>query len=239
MIDTHCHLLPGVDDGPPTLSEAAQLASALAGAGVREVVCTPHVSRRFPTTVDAAEAALHRLREELAQRDGAPAIALAAEFSPAAALEQAVEALAKRALGGRFVLVELEPRTPFTVVPAVVEHLAAAELGVVLAHPERNGAVQRQPALLESARRHGALAQVVAPSLVGRWGGEVQRTAWRLVADGRVDLVASDAHRAASGAQRLSHAAALLEARLGTAASERLLRSAPACVVRGVRPGEA
>ena len=49
MIDTHCHLLPAIDDGPPSTRESLELARQLVDTGVRMVVCTPHFSRRFPT----------------------------------------------------------------------------------------------------------------------------------------------------------------------------------------------
>ena len=47
MIDTHCHLIPGVDDGPAEQTEALELAQVLIADGVSEVICTPHYSRLF------------------------------------------------------------------------------------------------------------------------------------------------------------------------------------------------
>ncbi len=43
MIDCHCHLLPGMDDGPKTIDESVEIARILADAGFREVYCTPHM----------------------------------------------------------------------------------------------------------------------------------------------------------------------------------------------------
>jgi protein-tyrosine phosphatase len=66
----------------------------------------------------------------------------------------------------------------------------------MIAHPERCPAFHREPAALESLVRSGALTSITAGSLVGRFGGEVRRFARRLVADGLVYNVASDAHNA-------------------------------------------
>ncbi|HZC28110.1 MAG TPA: CpsB/CapC family capsule biosynthesis tyrosine phosphatase, partial [Gaiellaceae bacterium] len=62
MIDTHCHLLPGLDDGPQRAVESVELARALARAGVQHVVCTPHVSRRYPTRPREAHERLEAVR---------------------------------------------------------------------------------------------------------------------------------------------------------------------------------
>src|SRR2546430_937166 len=51
VIDTHCHLLHSLDDGPKTERDSVELARQLAAAGVRAVVCTPHFSRRYSTSL--------------------------------------------------------------------------------------------------------------------------------------------------------------------------------------------
>ena len=54
MIDTHCHLLFGLDDGPRTLGESVELAWELVAGGVEAVLCTPHFTEMFPTSHDEA-----------------------------------------------------------------------------------------------------------------------------------------------------------------------------------------
>jgi protein-tyrosine phosphatase len=225
MVDTHCHLLPGVDDGPRTLDESAELAAALAAAGVESVVCTPHVSRRFPTTSEVASQALAAVRPSAAA--AGLTLELAAEFSPAALLETDTDLLPGRAIGARHVLVELKPDTGGDFPRLAAEHLAGTGLTAVFAHPERCRAVQRNLSLVDDARRGGALIQIVASSIAGRWGDTTRRTAWTLLSSARVDLVASDAHRSAD-AQRLTAVLAELASRLGGAEVERLTEDRPA-----------
>jgi protein-tyrosine phosphatase len=234
VIDTHCHLLPGLDDGPATAEAAVELAAALAGDGVEAVVCTPHWSRQFPTDHAVARERLDDLRGLLA---GGPRLELSAEVSPGFAVEAPVEELAARSIAGRYVLVEVLADTRPLLLDAVADRLAAAGLVPILGHPERSRAGQEDPAALDAVRRRGALAQVVAPSLLGRWGEAAERCAWRLVQTGRADLLASDAHGVERRRCHLREAAAAVADRVGANVANALVRDRPAAVLRGEHPG--
>ena len=232
MIDTHCHLLPALDDGPRDAEETLALARQLVETGVTHVVCTPHFSRQFPTSHDLALERLADVRRLLDEKSVGLGLDLAAEVSPAWAVSEPLEELRRRAIGGRFVLVELTPDTPEVLPVAAAERLAEAGLGLIVAHPERSRAVQRRPALVDEARAAGAAIQVVASSLTGRWGGGVASTAWKLVETARVDLLASDAHRARRESS-LAEALRLVSGRLGGDAVTRLTRTTPEALVEG------
>jgi protein-tyrosine phosphatase len=238
VIDTHCHLLPGIDDGPRDEDAALELARQLARDGVRTIVCTPHCSRRFPTDHDAAGERLEAVRAQLAAADVELRLELAAELSPAYALELPLDELSRRSIAGRFALVELHADTPVLFIRTAARRLAEGGLTAVFAHPERSRAIRRTPAVLAAARDEGSLFQVVAPSLVGRWGEDVRSAAWRLLESGRVDLLASDAHRAHGDGSLLRAARAHVERRLGAAAVRDLTETRPALVVQGVHPRE-
>lgn len=232
MIDTHCHLLPGIDDGPENVPEAIELASRLADAGVRTVACTPHFSRRFPT--DHAEAArvLANLNGELGRHRIPLHCVLGAEVAPVTATEAADETLLLRRIGPRHLLVELEHDTPAGIIPVIVERLTGLGLAPVLAHPERSRAVRRRLDGLDLAKEAGAVIQVVAPSLTGRWGDETAEFAWSLLESGRADLLAGDCH-AARHAERLPGILESVGSRLGADALIRLTETNPARVLDG------
>jgi protein-tyrosine phosphatase len=232
VIDTHCHLLPGIDDGPRDDDETLALARQLEEDGVTRVVCTPHFSRQFPTSHELALERLTSTRALLAAAGIPLELDLAAEVSPAWAVSEPVEELRRRAIAGRFVLVELTPETPEPLPAAAAARLRDAGLGLVVAHPERSRAVQRRPGLVAEVRAAGAAVQVVASSLVGRWGGAVASTAWGLLEAGRADLIASDAHRARRESS-LSEARALVRSRLGEEALHELTVRAPGALVAG------
>lgn len=235
MIDTHCHLLSGVDDGPSSDAESLRLARRLADEGVTTVVCTPHFSERFPTPRVVARDRHDRLRRELDAVGIELETILAAEVSVPVALETPLERLSGRAIAGRFVLVELVRNTPAQAALDVCERLAEAALVPVLAHPERCAAVQADPTVLDEARALGAWIQIVAPSLAGRWGSGVWRTGWALVSTGRADLLASDAHRVTASSPQLAAVAALVEERCGRSVREELTQGAPRRLLDGDR----
>lgn len=222
MIDTHCHLLPRLDDGPDSVDDALLLATDLVRQGVRHVLCTPHFSTIFPTVQSDAVARLNTLRP-LLERAGLPLeTCLAAEIGPETALSASLMDIRDRAVDGRFAIVEVVGDTPRPSLGAIVERLASAGLRTVFAHPERCRAVQRHVGILDPLRNEGAMVQIVAPSLVGRWGQEAQTAAWRLVDTGRADLLGSDAHGARRRRPYLRDAAELVRSRLGVPVAEAL-----------------
>jgi protein-tyrosine phosphatase len=231
VIDTHCHLLPQLDDGPASEEEAVALARGLARLGVFAVVCTPHYSRRFPTSHEVAREQLHRLEHRLRAAGLSIALSLAAEISPGYAVSQPGEELKQRSLGGRFVLVELLPDTPAVFLETALEHLLPLDLKPVFAHPERCAALQSAPRLLGDARAGGALVQIVASSLAGRWGSRIALSAWDLLDAGVIDLLASDSHKARSPGN-LQRAVELVRDRYGADALEELVERRPAQMLR-------
>ncbi len=203
--------------------------------GVSLVLCTPHYSSRYPTDQGEAmsreSAFLRRL-----ERDGVDLeLTLAAEVSPERAVAAVDEELITRSIGGNFLLVELLPDTAAVTLATICERLAALDLLPIFAHPERCRALARSFDPLDEARRQGALVQVVARSLLGRWGAEIRTVAWRLVDTGRADLLASDAHHRGQGGALL-RAAELVAERLGDAVRSELTVRRPGLVLSGVHP---
>jgi protein-tyrosine phosphatase len=229
LIDTHCHLLPGVDDGPRTGLDSIAIARRMHEEGVVTAVCTPHFSTRYASSVKTCESRLARLRNALVDLEIPLELHLAAEISPAMALDAPSDEILRRNLGGRYVVIELERNTRAGFIDDVLARLEGLNLVPVLAHPERCHAVR------SAARDRGALVQVVAPSLAGGWGSEARIAAWRLVEDEMADLVASDAHTA-RGAATLSATARLIAYRYGEPRRHELFEHVPACLISGATP---
>jgi protein-tyrosine phosphatase len=234
VIDTHCHLVPGVDDGPATPEEALDLARSLVADGIDRVLCTPHYSSYFPT--DHADAGRRLAALEDVLRDTGLATSLAAEISPGHAVSEPVEELAARSVAGRYVVVEALHDTPAAFFEALFERLEPAGLLPVVAHPERCRALQRSSSLVDWIRRRGGVLQVVAPSLLGRFGQGAAEAGWRLVDTGRASLLASDAHGTKRRSVRLREATELIRRRLGDAFAADLTERHPALVLAGEAP---
>jgi protein-tyrosine phosphatase len=231
MIDTHCHLLPSLDDGPQSLNESLALARRLVEDGVSIVLCTPHFSRAFPTRHADAVDRFTGLRSALSEASVPLRVELGAEVGPALAVSTPIEELQPRAVAGRYLVVEVLPDSPVGLFEAVADRLEGSGLVPIFAHPERCRAVQRHPTLVEDARERGALVQIVAPSLVQRWGRGVASAAWGLLGAGWVDLLGSDAHGVRRRGVHLAEAVELVEKRFGAELATDLVRRNPAHVL--------
>jgi protein-tyrosine phosphatase len=231
VVDLHCHLLPGIDDGPQTIEESVRLARAAAAAGTRVIVATPHVSWRYLNEADT----IRRLTDELTKRLAAEGVAVEVRAGAEIALTRVAEIepaeLERLRLGGGPWLL-LEP--PFTPTVTGLERmvLSLQDRGhrIVLAHPERCPAFQRDPLTLERLVDAGVLTSITAGSLVGRFGGEARRFALQLAGKGLVHSVASDAHDTERRPPGM--AAELAEAGLGELA-DWLARAVPAAILNG------
>ena len=196
MIDLHTHVLPGIDDGPATISESLDILASSLESGVRALAATPHVRDDYPTTAAVMEELVATLRMEAK----ANAIALDIMTGGEIALDRL--ALTPRAelrrfgLAGnsRYLLIEF-PYYGWP--PDLAEQLAglrSAGFTAVLAHPERNAEVQAGPGRLEPLVNSGALVQLTSASLTGKLGRHCQKAALGLLELGLAHMVASDVH---------------------------------------------
>lgn len=195
MIDLHCHVLPGIDDGPETIEGSVELARSALAAGIDTLVATPHVNARTPND----SATIARLVKDVNARLAAEQVELQVQPGAEIAMTQLDEVapaeLERLGLGGgRWLLVE----PPFTLVATglqdIVLGLQRRGHGVVLAHPERCPALHRDRRIVPTLADAGVVMSITAGSLVGRFGGEVRRYALALARDGLIHNVTSDAH---------------------------------------------
>lgn len=195
MLDLHCHLLPGIDDGPETMEGSLELARAHVAAGVRYVAATPHIDWGFGVRAPTMRHGVDEMRAALAEAAIPLDVGTGGEIAVTLAADMADEELRELGLGGGpWVLLEA-PLSPSAVgFERIVQHVQMRGHRVLLAHPERSPAVQRDPEILDMLVRGGVLAQVTASSFDGAFGGTVQRFALELVGRGLVHVVSSDAH---------------------------------------------
>lgn len=195
MIDLHCHVLPGIDDGPDTIDESLALARAAAAGGTETIVATPHASARYPNRPESIGRLVAELNDRL-EAEGVPVeIRQGAEVAMTHVQEIDPAELAEMTLGGGPWLLLEPPFVPVALgIDQTVARLHSQGHGVVLAHPERCPAFHRDIDLLRAFVHDGVLTSITAGSLVGRFGGEVRRFAKRLLTERLVHNVASDAH---------------------------------------------
>jgi protein-tyrosine phosphatase len=214
-VDCHSHVLPSGDDGAQTLDEGLELCELAADGGTEILFATPHVWPHLVLTSER-ENQIRRDFDELHRR--APLdLRLGFELTPAPPLLEADPGRYVLA-GTEIVLVEVPFTGPADWFLAVAEHVEAAGLVPLVAHPERTEAVRQRPELAHEAAARGWPLQINATSLLGRHGLEAEAIAWRLVEEGDAAIVASDGHRV-SRPPRLDDAYELVRARVGEEAA--------------------
>jgi protein-tyrosine phosphatase len=195
VIDLHCHILPGIDDGPPTMDQTLALARAHVAVGVRRVLATPHVTWDIPTSAEQVATGVAQVNAALAESELPLEVLPGGEIAITKVAELDDPELRGLALGGGPWLLVESPLTPAaSSFDTILHHLQARGHRVLLAHPERCPAFQREPERLASLVHAGMLTSITAGALIGRFGGTVERYAHELVRDGLVHNVASDAH---------------------------------------------
>ena len=238
MIDLHSHILPGLDDGPRTLDGSLELARNAVAAGTRTILATPHINT--DETIDARRVAagLAVLRPALADAEIPLEVLPGGEIAIWRLADLGNEDLRALALaGGPYLLIE----SPFSPVagdfePMVLD-LHMRGFRVVLAHPERSPAFQRDPARLERLVDAGVIAQLTATSMSGEFGNTVRRFSADLLERGLVHVVASDAHDAVRRRPGLAEGFATLESELPGLGEQRewMTESVPRAILDGER----
>jgi protein-tyrosine phosphatase len=198
VIDLHCHLLPGIDDGPADEQATFELARAQVSAGVSKVLCTPHVNHGYPAnTGEAILARVQQLRERLTAEQIPLRIQAGAEVAVARAIELPDDDLVLLHLGASdWLLLEPPLSTDVPRLEQLVQGLQARGHKILIAHPERCAAFHSNPKLLGALVEQGALAQITAASLTGQFGRTVAKLARTMVDEGMAHVIASDAHDA-------------------------------------------
>jgi protein-tyrosine phosphatase len=232
MIDLHCHILPGIDDGAQTIEDSMAMAEDAIRDGITCVVGTPHASTEYHFDYAKVRAARADLQSRL---DGRLTIATGCDFhlNPENLMAVKKDATPFCINQKDYLLVEFNE---FSIPPAMdqtLHELHLMGLRPIITHPERNGILRSQPERLQSWVRLGCYAQVTAGSLSGVFGAGAQADAWTWIDQGLVHFVASDGHNAARRPVKLRFAYdAIAEAR-GRELAEALIVENPQAAFEG------
>nr|WP_246042116.1 CpsB/CapC family capsule biosynthesis tyrosine phosphatase [Cohnella pontilimi] len=244
MIDIHTHILPGRDDGAADWEETLRMARTAAAEGITKIVATPHHANGhyWNTAVEVEEHTL-RANERLIEA-GVPVTIMPGQ--EIRVHDDLLEAWYRQELlplaGSSYVLIEMPSGHLPPKMEELIHELNVMKLKPIIAHPERNAEIIKQPGRLAELVEMGALAQVTTHSLLGGFSGRIQKTAWSLCERGLIHLVSSDAHHLRTRGFRLREAYDAVRRRMGEP-WETYFRNNAKCVVEdrpfGSKPASA
>lgn len=169
MVDLHCHIIWGVDDGPKILNQSLAMMELAAASGTTDIVATPHSNREF---IFSPEIVQQRTEELIACSGGSIRIHRGCDFHLTYQnVERVLLARDKYTInGGRFLMVELpDLANPVSITP-ILRHLTEAAITPIITHPERHDLVRRSHQSMRDWIVSGCLLQITAASLTGRFG---------------------------------------------------------------------
>ena len=199
MFDLHCHVLPAIDDGAQDLQQAIALIQASITQGVTHIVATPHIRLgRFDNSITTIKTAFAQLQAEISQQQLSINLAFAAEvhICPEIMLlaQQQTLPMLGQWQGQPLLLLELPNDHIPPGTDKLIKWLAAQGIRVMIAHPERYKAFQKQPELLQQFAHFGCLFQVTTGALLGEMGSRSQQYAQQWLQQDIFTIMATDAH---------------------------------------------
>jgi protein-tyrosine phosphatase len=205
VIDLHCHILPGLDDGPSSLEEALEMCRIAVADGIRTIVATPHMLNGMfqvdrQAVLESVQEICRALRQESIPLQVLPGADVHLDQSVPACLEQGE--LVTLADLGRHLLLELPQDTVPEGVGELLFQIQLKGVTPIITHPERNIAIQQNPI--------------------------------RLLESGTVHLVSTDAHNTDRRSPKLSEARNVVEEEAGRDEAERIFQERPARILEGV-----
>jgi len=240
MIDLHCHILPGVDDGPKNLNESLEMARIFKDAGYYQVVTTPHQvpgTTWMPSIEEIRKQLVelnHAIKIEGIELDVLPGMEIS--FDPL--IPDLLEKGQLLTLGKTsWVLIE----TPFQQFPLGWEQVVFAILTkgyfILLAHPERCAQLAASPRLVERLIESGVYLQVNWDSFLGYHGRAALRMARYLADNGHIHCLATDSHNPQERhAAHVRLAAAKIEKLIGSENLQRIAMENPLRILRNIHP---
>lgn len=231
-IDIHCHILPGLDDGPSSLDTALEMARLAVADGVADVVATPHLESWHVETCRKVQATVQSLQREVALNGMKLALHSGAEMMVTPALLDIPQHERLHTLNGsRYLLIEL-PAWDYPLCTAeAIFALQLRGLVPILAHPERNAVIQDDINRLARLVERGVLTQITASSLLDGAVREVRRCAQRLLEHGLAHLIASDAHDPRLRGPALSAGVRAAGRMVGTKRAEAMVTRIPEAIL--------
>jgi protein-tyrosine phosphatase len=232
MVDLHCHILPGIDDGPRSMDESMAMAESAIDDGITHVVATPHASSEYAFDFARVRELCGELQNLVGER---LIVATGCDFhmdpENLAALK---EDSPRFCINQRdYLLVEFNEISIPPAMDQTLHDMQLAGLRPVVTHPERNPILRAQPDRLAKWVRLGCYAQVTGVSLTGAFGTGAQQDALSWIGSGLIHFVSSDAHNTRGRPLRLQPACNVVCEKFGEEKARALFVENPLAAFEG------
>jgi protein-tyrosine phosphatase len=235
MIDLHCHILHGVDDGSKSLDESIEMARWAAKDGIKKIVATPHLFRGdftqqdlsvIPRKLDELRQALHNRRIDVEIVKGAE---VHITHNVIDKIRENRDSLMLD--GSSYLIIEFPAGHIFSGIKDLLFEMLSGGIRPIIAHPERNYVFMSNPDILYELVKAGAMTQANSGSFTGLYGKKVEEAAFRFLELNLTHVIGSDAHNARPSPLWLSQAVKNIEKSMGEGTASSMVNDNPGAVL--------
>lgn len=238
MIDLHCHMLPGIDDGAPDMDTALQMARMAVEDGIRYSVCTPHIYPGvYENTAQTIRSALIAYKQALAEENIPLQLGYGADTHLIPELVAEIKNGQIPTLNAtRYFLFEPPHHvSPPRFCESVFNTIVAGYVPLIT-HPERLTWIEDHYDQFIEVAKQGAWIQLTSGSLVGRFGKRARYWSERFLDEGMVHVLATDAHDLHYRRPWLAEGREAAANWVGEEEASRMVNERPAAVLKNLDP---
>jgi len=236
MIDLHCHILPGIDDGAGSLSESIEMCRIAANDGISKVVCTPHhVVGKYNNDRGRIMEEVKKLQASLDDKGIPLTLCPGCEIRLGLNLIERIKAGELLTINdsGRHIILELPDEALPRNIEKIISSIIFAGIIPIIAHPEKNHAIRNDPEIICQLVQLGALTQLTASSLTGRLGSRIEKFSIFLLEHKLVHMLVTDAHSSRRRRPVLSGGLERLKEIVGKTPAMEMVETIPERILNG------
>ena len=239
IIDVHCHILPGVDDGAQTLEESKKMLELEYQEGVRTVFATPHFRRRmFESSMEKIEQQYQKVKEIACGIGDGMDVFLACEYHVNMEIVEDLNSKVRPTVAGSsYVLAEFSGNSDFSFMRERAYDLISNGYRPIFAHVERYRCLGEKIERVEELARLGAYMQVNAGSIIGEDGWKVKRFCKKMMQEDLLHFVGTDGHGMKYRVPHIAQCAQYMEKKMGQAYTKKILIENPSEIIKTQQEG--
>ncbi|MDA8168377.1 MAG: hypothetical protein M0Z59_01590 [Nitrospiraceae bacterium] len=237
--DIHCHILPGIDDGPADVRLSVEMLEIARADGIEKIVASPHIlDGVFDNTKESIASSIAGFRSHLEAIGSLNGVTLCrgADIRICRDMQQRISNDRLPLINDKnYILLEL----PSFVIPPLGElanlicGLRMSGITAIITHPERNIPILEDLRILEKFVEWGAISQITGASITGVFGARIQKASLKIIKKGLAHVVATDAHNSKTRPPVLSGPYARVAKKFGQSLAEALFIVNPSRIVDG------